>query len=216
VQRVDKLLRAPDRKRGDDDRAAAFVGRVDDIFQLFLGVFKGFVQAVAVSAFHQQHIGMIDGFRVADDRNPDAAQVAGEDQPHVPPGIAILNIQHDNRAAEHVPRIQKGDVNARQNFALAVVTDGVEVFQAVDRVFDFVDRLDGGLAAFGAFFVDELRVFFLDMAAVQQHRRAQIARGERAQNIASEAAFDEIRDIAAVVDVSVTEHHRVNRLRLKR
>jgi hypothetical protein len=51
--------------------------------------------------------------------------------------------------------------------------------------------------------VDELGILLVDVAAVAQHRGAEVARGKSADHIAAKTILDQIGDIAGVVDVGV-------------
>ena len=56
--------------------------------------------------------------------------------------------------------------------------------------------------------IQKLRVFFLDVGRIPQHGAAQIDSGGRSVNGAAEAAFHQVRQIAAVVDMRMREDHR--------
>ena len=68
-----------------------------------------------------------------------------------------------------------------------------------------VKRFDGREAVLGALLGDERGVIALDLGRVFQHDAGQVARGERAVDISLEPLAAEIRQVAAVIDMGVTE-----------
>lgn len=94
--------------------------------------------------------------------------------------------------------------------------DRAKLGEAQDRVFTGIDRLDGRLSATRITLIELLHLHFLDMAGVRQHDRAQVDRARRCENRTGEAVLHEFRNKAAVVDMGVAEHHRVDIGRTKR
>ena len=64
--------------------------------------------------------------------------------------------------------------------------------------------------------IREPRVFFLQPAGVGQHQRAQVRRSRGAEDLAVEAAGDETRQQARVIDVRVRQDDRSQRRRMNR
>ena len=64
--------------------------------------------------------------------------------------------------------------------------------------------------------VGEFRVLFLQVAGVGQENRTQIARRARAVNGSSEAALDQQRQIAAVVEMGMGENDGIDAARFDR
>jgi hypothetical protein len=60
------------------------------------------------------------------------------------------------------------------------------------------------------FFVEVLDIVALDFGAVTQHDGTQIAGGICANDVAFEAAFEKVGDVAAVIDVGVGEYKLVD------
>lgn len=67
-----------------------------------------------------------------------------------------------------------------------------------------------GGSFFGALPGDEVGVSALNFGGILQHDRGKVARGEGGMNVSGEALAAEVRKIAAVVNVRVTEHGGVN------
>ena len=79
-----------------------------------------------------------------------------------------------------------------------------------------VQRLDGRLMLLRAPFGNEERVLLLNMRRIYQHDGAQIQGGVGAMNRARIALFDQIRQVAGVVNVRVAQHDGVNLPRVER
>ena len=72
-----------------------------------------------------------------------------------------------------------------------------------------VERLDRFLAVL-ALLIEVLGVFLLNLAGVGHHDGGEVARGRRAINRAAETLAHQVRQIAAVIDVGMAKHHRVD------
>ena len=63
--------------------------------------------------------------------------------------------------------------------------------------------------------VEPFDVAFVNVRRVWQHDAAKVARGRCGEDVAAEAAFAEVWEVAAVVDVRVGKHHDVDLRRIK-
>ena len=73
-----------------------------------------------------------------------------------------------------------------------------------------VERLERLLALLAALLVDVFEVALLQEARVAQHDVAEVGRGLPREHAAAEALPDELRQVAAVVDVRVREYNVVD------
>ena len=211
LELVDDLLRPLERERGNDDLAAALVGAPDDRGQLVAQELDRPVQAIAVGALGDQAFDAGRHLGVAQDRQVVAPEIAGEGEAQGLP--LVLDVEHDDRAAQHVPRVEERQRDARRDGLSAVIGQADDLSQRLCHVRLAVKRLDGlepGLAAFDQA-GDVTRVGFLDHRRVEQHRRREIARRGRRVDGPVEAVAAQQRQRARVVDVRVRQHHRVER-----
>ena len=91
-----------------------------------------------------------------------------------------------------------------------VVGNADKVLQAARGVLAGVEGLDQRLAGPAPFLVHIGRVRFLDVRRIEQHDRAQVARGRRAQDHAPEAALDQRGNVARVINVRVRQDQDVD------
>lgn len=98
------------------------------------------VQAVAVGAFQQDHVGLVDGVGIRHHRRIAKAKVAAEGDFL---RIAVLGKpQFDDCGAQDVPGIAEAHGDARQYFHLAAVFDAAELRHDRLAVRLRVQRLD--------------------------------------------------------------------------
>ena len=81
---------------------------------------------------------------------------------------------------------------------------------------DVIERFDGRLVFFGAPFGDKDRVLLLDVGGINEHDAAQVAGGVGAMDRPGVALFDEIRQVAGVVNVRVAQDDGINRSWIER
>ena len=170
------------------------------------------MQAVAIGAFHDQHVGPIpDGDWVADDRQSGAANIPAEYQPDIPLFFVVFNIQDHAGTAQHMAGIHQGQGHARQELLRAVVGAAHKLAHRLYHVFLGVEWFKQIFALRPAFLVGVLNVTLLDMGAVLQHHGAQIARGRGGNDIAPEAALHQAGNVAGMINVGMGEDERINR-----
>ena len=72
-----------------------------------------------------------------------------------------------------------------------------------------INRLDGRVAAPDIAPVQDRHLGFLDVTGVRQKHRAEIARPAGRMHRAREAGLDQLRQQAAVIEVRMGQHHRI-------
>ena len=204
VDAVHQALRSADSERWDHHDPSTGGRLVDDSLQLRQCVGR-FMLAVAVGGFHQQVVGAGDLHRRAQHRVVRPADVAGEE--HGSPAIVEV---HEGRA-EHVPGRRQPRGESGQRLEVLRERTWREQLQAALGVLTGVHRQRG--LVFGETVpVGELRLFLLQMAAVGEQDLAQLVRRGRAVNPAAKALSRQQWQVAAMVDVGVGEHDRVDGL----
>ncbi len=210
VETVDQLLCTADGEGGHDDLAPLLHRLADDLFQLVVGVLIIGVLAVAVGAFHDQHVGPVEKHGVIENGPVGAAQITGEDDARRLPRARVVHVEHDQGRPQHVPGVVEGQGDARRDLIGALVADADELLQAGQGVGHGVDRLQRRQVVAAALLVQIGHVRLLNLGAITQHDAAQVARGRGGDDVAGEAIADEAGDVAAVVDVGVGEDERVH------
>lgn len=97
-----------------------------------------------------------------------------------------------------------------------MISDGDKLPQALLGVLARVGRLQQRKAILLAMAIQPGDVAFMNVRGIWQHDAAQIARGWCGKDVAFETAFAEMRQIAAVVDVRMREHHHIDFFRIER
>ena len=213
VQHINNLLRAPHRKRRDDDLAVLFQGFQHQPANGFVGVRADGMFAPAVGGFDLQIIHVFHRLRVAENFVVAAAHVAAEQITEFPP--AFPHVQHHLRRTENVPGVAERDRHAVEHRKGAVVIEGDELLERLLGVGIGVKRFDRREFLLRAFFGDERRVGLLDLRGIHEHDAGQVARGERAVNVAGVTLLAQVRQIAGMVNVRVAQHHGVHLLRVE-
>ena len=200
VQHPQQLLRAIHGERGHHDHAAALRRVAHDARQLVLR--GGRMGTVTVGRLEQQHVGGGDGLRIAQDGPVVAPEIAREHQPHGTHG------QLDGRRAQNVPGAPEHRRRAVRHGKRRVVPRrpdepqrGVGVIHGVQRQRRLVLRVPVAVRPLG--------VLLLQVRSVRQHDAQQVRRARRAVDGPAEPLPDEERQVPRVVDVRVTQHHRV-------
>src|SRR5678815_4510462 len=73
-----------------------------------------------------------------------------------------------------------------------------------------VERLDGRQAFLRALFRKELRIGPLNLGGVLQHDGHEIACGEGGVDVSGEPIAAKVRQVAAMIDVRMTEQHAID------
>ena len=122
---------------------------------------------------------------------------------------AAAHFKQQARCAKNVASALETGLPAADGFKPGAMSLGVEAAQTVERVLLGIERQ--GRAVLGkAVPVGERGIFFLDVAAVGQQHSAQVHRAGRGVDGALVAFLDQQRDVAAVVQVRMREHHRID------
>ncbi|GBD94905.1 hypothetical protein BMS3Abin05_02521 [bacterium BMS3Abin05] len=214
METVHQFLGAPHRESRYDDFPAAANRFIDHLCQFPVDIFDGMVVTPAVSAFNDQIIRFVHMSRIPENGKVFSPEIPGKK--NAPFFTVFLNIHHDLSRAQNVPGIHKSHTGGGVHEKRPVVSPGDKIHKRFTGIFRCVNRLNGGKSLLFVFFVDIFHIFFLDVGRVPQHNGAQIARGKRAENIAVVTGFNKIRNIAAVIDVSVCQDHVSNRFCVKR
>ena len=207
LQGEDQLLCALQRERRHDHLAPAPVGTTQYLRQRIVHALDRIVNAIPVGALGDQQMGAGRHFRIAQDGDVAAPQVAGEHQA----AVVFLDVQRHDRAAQDVPRIVKRQTNAGGDVQEAVIGQGdhrlhrplyvLLVVQGLDRIHGHAVALDAAVDVVGVGGLDHRRIF--------QHRHAQIAGGRRAVDRAPVALLHQQRQRTGVVDVSMAQDNGV-------
>ncbi len=162
MQGIDDLLGTAHREGGDDNLAAAAIGLGHHTPQGSLGLFRGFVLAVAVGALNDEIVYVMDRAGVSQDGQVFAAQVPAESQPALL--AVLLDIEDGNGRAQNVPRVAKGGPDPRNHVKRPVVTDTYKVLEALVGVLLAVQRFHRGETFAAPLFVDISHILFLDVS----------------------------------------------------
>ena len=209
VQVVDDLLRAPDGKRRDEQFRVVAIDVLEVALEPQLDVVGARVELVGVSRLDDQDVGAGRIFVVAEYRLVRLAEVAREKQSVV---VAVVgsDVELNERRTENVTSIEKLKRYSAAYLARRVhVRRNKELHQRIDVAF-LVKRLKWLLAFLATLLVDVLEVALLEKARVAQHHVAQVGRGLPCEHASAKALPDELRQVAAVVDVRVGEDHVVD------
>ena len=202
---VQHHLRAPDRERGNHHHAAARCRFADDFRQRVHRVFR-IVLAIAVSGFHHQVVSMFDQRRRRQHGISGTAEVAGKRERR---GAVV---EADHRGAENVACTKHSHVQpGRQRNAFAE-RHRRELPERMQCVIFRVKR-ECGIVLGVTVAIGEEGFFFQQPSAVGQHDLAEIERGTAAVNLSTESVFYQQGDVAAVVEVRVGKHNRIERRR---
>src|SRR5438094_9536904 len=111
--------------------------------------------------------------------------------------------------AEHMPIRHKAYLYTRRHLSRTIIGDRIALSGSPRSILPCIKGLSLWLA-FRSLAVEIFSVFFLNLAGIRQHDRGQIAGRWRAVNWAGESLTHQIRQVAAVIDVGVAQHHRAN------
>ena len=210
AQQVEQLLRALERKRRDDDVAAALERFADRLVKLFDRRRDRLVQAIAVGRLHHHDVnfGRIGGR--PQQRPAGVAEVAGKEQP--PAFRPFLEFEQDAGRAENMAGVEEGDGHARrQRDRLVVGGDAAEGVAGVERVKGRIEwRAVGRIASARAVLRPATGILFLQMGRVEHHQPGQFARRAGRDDLAAEAAFVKQGHASAMVEMGVGEQQRVD------
>ncbi len=172
------------------------------------------MQAVAVSAFHDQviHIGNERG--IAEDGRALASEIAGEGQASFAPRFRVFDVEDGDGRSQNVTGIKVFGDNARHDLERRVVRDRGEMLERFFGILRVVERFNGRLATFGILLVHVLGVVFLNATRVEDHVLREIMRRRRGFDEAVEPFFYQVRDVARVIGVGVRQQQYVHRARI--
>src|SRR6266576_1601860 len=111
--------------------------------------------------------------------------------------------------------IAKGDRYSLHDWKWPVVIDADELPHGFFGIRRGIERLDWRQTVFGSLLRHECRIVSLDFCRILEHDAGQVARREGAINISVEALPAKVRQVAGMVDMGMTEHHRFQLVRLE-
>lgn len=135
------------------------------------------MQAIAVGAFHDEDIGCIEVFRRLQNRAARTANIPAEDQAPLLVRLRLTDVKLHRGRAEDVSRWNERCLDAVGHKDRPVKADADELLQGKSCVGLRVDWFDGRFTLTLASLVEIGYILFLNVAAVHQHVRAQVARG---------------------------------------
>ncbi len=100
--------------------------------------------------------------------------------------------------------------DTRDDFLFLLVPERSKLWHRHDRIFLSVDWFLVAQTLFPTFFIDVFDIVFLDVPGIAQHDVRKVNTGIGGINRSAEALFDQVGNVAAVVDVGMAEDHRVN------
>ena len=219
VQQQHQLLRPLHCKRRSDNMPAARQHSLHQPRQLGLHIAHRSVQPVAVRALHNQVVRRRCRIRVLDDRQVLPPHIAREQHPHRLPLLRRLQ-QHVGRP-QHVPRIRRRHREpgilrrARQHLRLMQLhrleqrARRRRVVLRIQRRQRSRPRRHLDLLPPSIPLANKLRIALLDMCRIFQHRPAQVNRRRRRIDRPAIPLLRQQRQVAAMVDVRMRQHHRI-------
>ena len=169
--------------------------------------------ARTVRAFYLEVIHLVHRFGIAQDVVSAAAHVTAKQVTEL--ASVFAHIQYHLRRAEDVTGIAKGHRQPVPGRKRPIVIDGDKLAHGFFGIGRAIERFDWRQAAFGALFGNERRVVALDLGRIFQHDAGQVTRGKGAVDVSFETLPAQVRQIAAVIDVRVTQHHRIDFARVE-
>ncbi len=147
--------------------------------------------------------------RVPQDREPLPADIAAE---HDPAGPAAFGDFEDHaRRAEDVAGVEEQRAYTGHGSEPGVIVDRPKPGEGLPHVADLVQRLERVLPLLLSASIHVPDIGLLDMGRVDQHVAAQLFGGRRGEDLPSESAPGECREIPAVIDVRVGEENALER-----
>ena len=199
---VEELLDAADRERRDDQLAAPLRGVVDDLRES-VAVVVLLVNAIAIRRFDEQVVRLGHRRRIRQHRPAEPSEIAAEEDG--PPVHAHPHV----RRAEQVPGVDEVDLDACRHRHRPVVADRLQLRHGAKRIHLGVER-QRRLVFRVVVAVRLRRVFLLQPPRVGQDDLDQVLRALGAEHAAAEALRHQPGQVAAVIEVRVRQHHRLD------
>jgi hypothetical protein len=166
------------------------------------------VLAVAVRGLHEQHVGRVDETRILEDRSVPPSQVSRK---HHAAFWGPIEIELHRGRSQDVARVPEDPLDPVGDGIRLSVRPGHELRQHPLHVLHRVQGL-GGLVLGIPKSVGVGRLLFLEIGGVPEENRRQLPRGGRAIDGTLESPMGKEGEVARVVQVRVTQHHRVDGL----
>ena len=117
---------------------------------------------------------------------------------------------HDeSRRPEKMAHRAEGHLNSGRHRHRTIEADRLQQFQRSERVSFGKERIGWPVARVSAL-VGLARVFFLQPARIGQYKPAEIPRAGRTEHAAAESACDQAWQIPGVIEMRVSQDHRMN------
>lgn len=108
-----------------------------------------------------------------------------------------------------MPGFHEAPLHTAQDRKVRLIGDGPRQPDCADHIAGIVQKLDARLAR--PFLAIEVRrVLFLDLGGIGKHDRQQVLRGRRTEDRSGKTLAHQIRQVAAVIDVGMTQHDRID------
>ena len=130
---VEQHLRAPDRKRRDDDTPVVSVGRLQNAVKSLDGFGSRNMVLVAVGGFQEEQVGPNGQNRIAQNGRASRSEIARKD--HHALSVSFADRQFQTRRAQDVAGLEEARDNALGNFSGTLERMRAK---AVDQLFDVV------------------------------------------------------------------------------
>jgi len=210
AQKVQHHLGAADRECRDQDDPATLDRLGDDPLEAVLGIVVRVV-AVSVGALEEQVVARREPGEVRDDRLVRRPDVAGEHHDRFLRGAAIApQSQFHERSPQNVARGAEPELDPVVELSRLLERNGSQQAQGLARLGFGVQR-QRRLVLAESLLVGPARVLFLEVARIGKDDAAQIDGRRRRQHGPVETAAHHDRQVAGVIEVSVGQHHGVDR-----
>ena len=183
----------------------------NDVQQRGLNIFRRRMDAIAVGRFADEHIGTFNEFRITQQRQIAAPEIAAEDDPA--DVTAVLNAHLTDRRTQNVTGIGKPQREFLRQFVPFVIIKRFKQFRDRAGVVIGVERIDRRSALF-QMPAHIAGVFLLNLRAVAQHDRGDVGRRGRAEDRSAKSGPIESRKIPAVINVRMRENDAVEVFRV--
>jgi len=167
------------------------------------------MQAVAVSAFYEKHIGMVRPLGTVHQQVVVAAQIAREYNDLLP------YLQLDEGGPDDVTTVEKPRCNALGKLHIFLFLYGREMGECQFDIVHVIEWFGRGMHR-ELVAVGPLGIFHLYLGAVAQNDLGYLERGPRADYLSSETHFHQAWQPTGVVHVAVGEQHHINGLHIHR
>ena len=205
---VQQFLAATDGEGRDQHVAAVAPGLREDVAEFGDRFGAVAMQPAAIGRFHQHQVGARRRIGIAQDRRIERADIAGKNQRTR--GAVLVGLQRHGGRAEDMAGIAQGQAQPRQDLAGLAIRQRAHQSHHRTDVAAGEQRLVMGVAA-ATMLVVALGIHLGQRGGVFEHDAQQVGGGFLRVDGPTKPAFHQHREPAAMVDMRVTQHHRVER-----